>query len=49
MTSSAGGFGSTAWAITMDGKTLAVESDADLVPGNNLGHAGQIFMVKLTP
>src|SRR5215472_3433805 len=49
MTSSAGGFGSAAWGITPNGKTLAVESDADLVPGNNLGHAGQIFMVKLTP
>jgi len=49
MTSSAGGFGSTAWGITMDGKTLAVESDADLVPGNNIGRTGQIFTIKLAP
>jgi len=49
MTSSAGGFGSTAWGLTMDGKTLAVESDADLVPGNNINHTGQIFTIKLAP
>jgi len=49
MTSSAGGFGSTARGITLDGKTLAVESDADLVPGNNTGHSGQIYTIRLTP
>jgi len=49
MTSSAGGFGSTTTGITMNGKTLAVESDADLVPGNNLSHTGQIFTIKLAP
>jgi Tol biopolymer transport system component len=49
MTSSAGGFGGTATGITQDGKTLAVESDADLVPGSNLNNAGRIFTLKLAP
>lgn len=49
MTSSAGGFGSTATGINLNGKTLAVESDADLVPGNNLNHTGQIYLIRLAP
>ena len=49
MTSSAGSFGSTATGINLNGKILAVESDADLVPGNNLNHTGRIYLIRLAP
>jgi Tol biopolymer transport system component len=49
MTSSAGGFGSTATGINPNGKILAVESDADLVPGSNPNHAGQIYIINIAP
>jgi Tol biopolymer transport system component len=49
MTSSAGGFGSTATGINLNGKVLAVESDADLVPGNNVNHNGRIYIIKFVP
>jgi len=49
LTCTIGGFGSTVWGITPNGKTLAIESDGDLVPGNNLNRSGEIYLVKLTP
>lgn len=49
MTSSAGGFGSTATGINLNGKVLAVESDGDLVPGSNVNHNGRIYLVKFVP
>lgn len=49
MTSSAGSFGSTATGINLNGKILAVESDADLVPGNNSNHNGRIYLIRFAP
>ena len=49
MTSSAGGFGSTATGINLNGKVLAVESDGDLVPGNNVNHTGRIYIIRFAP
>jgi Tol biopolymer transport system component len=49
MTNSAGGFGSTATGINLNGKVLAVESDGDLVPGNNVNHNGRIYIIKFVP
>jgi Tol biopolymer transport system component len=48
LTCTVGGFGSTIWAVTPNGKTLAIESDADLVPGNNLDRNGEIYTMKIT-
>ena len=49
LTCTVGGFGSTVWAVTPNGKTLAIESDGDLVPGNNLDRNSEIFTMKITP
>jgi len=49
LTSSVGGFGSAITGVTPDGKTLMIESDADLVPGNNLDRNGELFAMRITP
>jgi Tol biopolymer transport system component len=49
LTCTVGGFGSTVWAVTTNGKTLAIESDGDLVPGNNPDRNGEIFTMKISP
>lgn len=49
LTCTASGFGSTVWAITPNGKTMAIESDGDLVPGNNSDRNGEIFAMRITP
>ena len=49
LTCTVGGFGSTIWAVTPNGKTMAIESDGDLVPGNNLDRNGEIYTMKITP
>lgn len=49
LTCTVGGFGSTIWAVTPNGKTLVIESDGDLVPGNNLDRNGEIYTMKITP
>jgi len=49
LTSSVGGFGSAITGITPDGKTLMIESDADLVPGNNLDRNGELFAMRIKP
>ena len=41
-------FGSVAWGVTPNGKSLAVESDSDLVPGSNTSRNGEIFILKFT-
>jgi Tol biopolymer transport system component len=48
LTCTVGGFGSTIWAVTPNGKTMAIESDGDLVPGNNTGRNGEIYTMKIT-
>lgn len=49
LTAGTGGFGTAPWGITGDGTTVSVESDRDLVPGNNPGHNFEIFLVRLRP
>jgi Tol biopolymer transport system component len=49
MTWNTGGFGSAPWWISSDGKTIAVESDRDLVPGSNLDLNFEIYAIKLAP
>ncbi len=49
LTCTVGGFGSTIWAVTPNGKTLVIESDGDLVPGSNLDRNGEIYTMKITP
>ncbi|PWU05485.1 MAG: hypothetical protein C5B51_14585 [Terriglobia bacterium] len=44
-----GGFGSAPWGMSADGKTLAVESDRDLVPGGNPSLHMEIYLVELKP
>lgn len=48
VTSSSSGF-SAPWDISPDGKTIAIESDQDLVPGSNADHDFEIFLAKLVP
>jgi hypothetical protein len=50
VTSSASGSGFSApWDISGNGKTIAIESDRDLVPGSNTDHNFEIFLAKLVP
>jgi Tol biopolymer transport system component len=49
MTWNTGGFGSAPWWISQDGKTMAVESDRDLVPGSNTDLNFEIYEIKLAP
>jgi len=50
ITAGTGGFlGSVPWGLTADGKTIAVESDRDLVPGGNAGFHYEIYLVRLAP
>src|SRR5262249_2217606 len=49
LTSSVGGFGSAITGITPNGKTLMIESDADLVPGSNLDRNDEVYAMRLTP
>ena len=44
-----GGFGSAPWWISGDGKTIAVESDRDLVPGSNRDLNFEIYAIRMTP
>jgi Tol biopolymer transport system component len=44
-----GGFGSAPWWISVDGKTIAVESDRDLVAGSNRDLNFEIYAIRLTP
>ena len=45
-----GGFGAALpWWISADGKTIAVESDRDLVPGSNRDLNFEIYAIKLAP
>jgi TolB protein len=48
VTSTSSGFTSP-WDISSDGKTIAIESDQDLVPGSNTDHNDEIFQAKLVP
>jgi hypothetical protein len=41
--------GSAPWWISADGKTIAVESDRDLVPGSNRDLNFEIYAIKLAP
>jgi Tol biopolymer transport system component len=49
ITYGAGGFGSSVWGITPNGKAIAVESDGDLVPGSNTDRNGEIFLLTFAP
>jgi Tol biopolymer transport system component len=49
LTWNTGGVGSSPWSITPDGRTIAVESDRDLVPGSNLDLNFEIFAIRTTP
>jgi len=49
MTWQPGGFGSAPWGLSTDGKTIAVESDRDLVPGGNADGNFEIYMVQTAP
>lgn len=49
VTAGNGGFGAAPWGISADGKTMAVESDRDLVPGSNAGLNSEIYLVQLRP
>lgn len=44
-----GGFGSAPWWISTDGKTIAVESDRDLVPASNVDLNFEIYAIKMAP
>ncbi len=49
ISSSVGGFGSVVWGVAEDGQTVAIESDADLVPGGNTDRNGEIYLMSWGP
>ena len=48
LTWASGGF-TTTWDISPDGKTVAVNSDQDFVPGSNSDHSFEFFLFTLVP
>jgi len=44
-----GGFGSSPWGITPDGKTISIESSSDLVPGSNSDLNFELYLMRLRP
>jgi Tol biopolymer transport system component len=49
ITSCIGGFGAVPWGIGQKGRTIAIESDCDLVPGANGDRNGEVFLDTWKP
>ena len=49
ITSCMGAFGAVPWSVAQQGRSVAIESDCDLVPGANLDRNGELFLETWKP